>query len=626
MTRDLGPETVIDGRYRIGQRIGSGGMADVYLASDLQLDRQVAVKILHRRFAQDPEFVERFRREASNAAGLQHQHIVSVYDRGEWDGTYYIAMEYLQGRSLKQIINDYGPLDPALAADLASQILRAERFAHRRGVVHRDIKPHNVIVDDDGLATVTDFGIARAGASDMTQTGSIMGTAQYLSPEQAQGHEVGPQSDLYSTGVVLYEMATGRLPFDGESAVAIAMKQVGEAPPDPLSVNPSIPPALGAVILKALEKDPARRFADADAFIAALDAAQQGIFPDTPALPPPPRALSAPDQTQAGMTGATLAAATAGGAGNGAGEGDGSDGPGRRWWIFVAAGVVAAAAVIALLLILRAPQVPVPAVVGSQEAEAQTILKKAGFESESVRKQSDSPKGQVIAQDPAGGDRAGKGSTVTITVSDGPKSLPVPSVSGLTASQAKRRLENAGFNVRERKKPDDRVPVGDAVETLPPEGTPTPLGSTVTLIVSTGKEKVEVPSVVGQSSEDAQATLRGAGFGVSVTQKESSDAAPGTVIGQSPAGGTEADRGSTVAIEVAKKATTATVPNTVGTDEATAIDRIQGAGFRVSIERVPVSDEADEGTVVDQNPTGGKAPAGSTVTISVGRYVPPPGG
>ncbi|MFM9140287.1 MAG: protein kinase domain-containing protein, partial [Solirubrobacterales bacterium] len=339
MTRDLGPETVIDGRYRIERRIGSGGMADVYLASDLQLGREVAVKILHRRFAQDPEFVERFRREASNAAGLQHQHIVSVYDRGEWDGTYYIAMEYLQGRSLKQIIQDYGPLDPALAADLASQILRAERFAHRRGVVHRDIKPHNVIVDDDGLATVTDFGIARAGASDMTQTGSIMGTAQYLSPEQAQGQPVGPGSDLYSTGVVLYEMATGSLPFDGESAVAIAMKQVGEQPPAPRAVNPAVPPALEAVILKALEKDPARRFTSADEFIAALEAAQQGVFPDTAQVAVPVATPVAAGQTQAGMSGAALAA-------SGQEQGDGEDGgPSRRWWIFVAAGVVAAATV-----------------------------------------------------------------------------------------------------------------------------------------------------------------------------------------------------------------------------------------------------------------------------------------
>ncbi|MFM9022264.1 MAG: PASTA domain-containing protein, partial [Solirubrobacterales bacterium] len=206
-----------------------------------------------------------------------------------------------------------------------------------------------------------------------------------------------------------------------------------------------------------------------------------------------------------------------------------------------------------------------------------------------------------------------------------PRSLAVPSVSGLSASQARRRLENSGFKVREREKPDDKVPSGDAVETLPPEGTPTPLGSTVTLIVSTGKEKVEVPSVVGQSRQDADTTLRAAGFGVSITERESATAEPGTVISQDPAGGSEADRGSTVAIVVAKKATTATVPNTVGTDEGTAIDQIQGKGFRVSIERVPVSDEADEGTVVDQNPTGGRAPVGSTVTISVGRFVPPPG-
>ncbi|MFM9140510.1 MAG: PASTA domain-containing protein, partial [Solirubrobacterales bacterium] len=324
-------------------------------------------------------------------------------------------------------------------------------------------------------------------------------------------------------------------------------------------------------------------------------------------------------QTQAGMSGAALAA-------SGQEQGDGEDGgPSRRWWIFVAAGVVAAATVIALLLILRAPQVTVPSVVGSQEAEAQAVLEKAGFDTESQRRQSDSPRGQVIAQDPAGGDKAGRGSTVTLTVSDGPKSLPVPSVSGLSASQAKRRLENAGFNVREREKPDDKVPSGDAVETLPPEGTPTPLGSTVTLVVSTGKEKVEVPSVVGQSRQDADTTLRAAGFGVSITERESATAEPGPVISQDPAGGSEADRGSTVAIVVAKKATTATVPNTVGTDEATAIERIQGAGFRVSIERVPVGDEADEGTVVDQSPTGGRAPAGSTVTISVGRFVPPPG-
>ena len=202
-------DTVVDERYKVLNRIGSGGMADVYCAEDLQLGRRVALKLLYRRFAEDEEFVERFRREASSAAGLQHPNVVAVFDRGEFDGTYYIAMEYLEGRSLKQLVRQEGALDPDRAIDLVIQILKAARFAHRRGIVHRDIKPHNVIVDDEGRAKVTDFGIARAGASDMTETGSIMGTAQYLSPEQAQGHPVDARSDLYSIGVVLYELLTG---------------------------------------------------------------------------------------------------------------------------------------------------------------------------------------------------------------------------------------------------------------------------------------------------------------------------------------------------------------------------------------------------------------------------------
>src|SRR6202045_1224624 len=205
---ELEPGTIVDGRYRLVSRLGSGGMADVYLAEDQQLGRKVALKLLHRRFAEDPGFVERFRREAQAAAGLQHPNVVSVYDRGSYDGTYYIAMEYLPGRTLKQVIRQEAPLDPLRAIDITIQILKAARFAHGRGVIHRDLKPHNVIVDDNDHVKVTDFGIARAGASDMTETGSIMGTAQYLSPQQAQGHPVGATSDLYSVGIVLYEMLT----------------------------------------------------------------------------------------------------------------------------------------------------------------------------------------------------------------------------------------------------------------------------------------------------------------------------------------------------------------------------------------------------------------------------------
>ncbi|HEY5317602.1 MAG TPA: protein kinase, partial [Solirubrobacteraceae bacterium] len=224
---DLEPGTIVDGRYRVISRLGSGGMADVFCAEDQQLGRKVALKLLHHRFAEDPGFVERFRREAQAAAGLQHPNVVSVYDRGSHDDTYYIVMEYLPGRTLKQLIRDEAPLDPIRSIDITVQILRAARFAHRRGVIHRDLKPHNVMVEDDSdHIKVTDFGIARAGASDMTETGSIMGTAQYLSPEQAQGHAVSASSDLYSIGVVLYELLTGRLPFDAESAVTIALKHV----------------------------------------------------------------------------------------------------------------------------------------------------------------------------------------------------------------------------------------------------------------------------------------------------------------------------------------------------------------------------------------------------------------
>jgi eukaryotic-like serine/threonine-protein kinase len=268
------PETIIDGRYRVLSRLGSGGMADVYLAEDRLLGRQLAVKVLHHHFAEDQEFVERFRREASSAAGLSHPNIVGIFDRGEWNGTYYIAMEYVAGRSLKTVVREQGALDPATAIDIVTQILRAARFAHKRGVIHRDLKPHNVILDEEGRARVTDFGIARAGASDMTLTGSIMGTAQYLSPEQAQGHAVSGRSDLYAVGIILYELLTGAVPFDGETAVAIAFKQVSAEPRAPSELQPGVPGALDAVVLRALAKDPARRFADAEEFIAALQQAR----------------------------------------------------------------------------------------------------------------------------------------------------------------------------------------------------------------------------------------------------------------------------------------------------------------------------------------------------------------
>jgi len=391
MTERLASETIVDGRYRVLRRIGSGGMADVYCAEDLQLGRQIALKVLHGRFAADDEFVERFRREASSAAGLNYQHVVSIYDRGEWDGTYYIAMEFLDGRSLKAIIQQEAPLDPARAIDLTVQVLRAARFAHRRGIIHRDLKPHNVIVDEEGRAKVTDFGIARAGASDMTQTGSIMGTAQYLSPEQAQGFAVSEPSDLYSVGIILYELLTGRVPFEGESAVTIALKQVNERPVPPSTFNRAVGPGLEAVVLRALEKDPARRFPDADAFIAALEHACAALpagaaaapvagptvvepapLYETSIEPPPPLEEVYEDEAA-----------------------------GRRWWLWLV-GLLAVAALAAGAFFLFGresgpPQVAVPNVVGADQAAAEARLTREGFATRAVTQTSEErPKGEVI--------------------------------------------------------------------------------------------------------------------------------------------------------------------------------------------------------------------------------------
>ena len=266
--------SIVDARYRVHNRIGAGGTATVYCAEDMRLGRRIALKVLHHSLADEREWVERFWREACRAAGLHHRHIVSIYDRGEWDGTHYIVMEYVAGRSLKSIIREQAPLEPQRAIDLTLQILRAARFIHRRDIIHRDLKPDNAIVDDTGRLKVTDFGIARAaGRSDITRTDSILGTVRYMSPEQARGRALNGASDLYSIGVILYELLAGRVPFEDQNAVTVALKHVNERPVPPSSFNASVTPALESIVMRALEKAPESRFPDADAFIGALERA-----------------------------------------------------------------------------------------------------------------------------------------------------------------------------------------------------------------------------------------------------------------------------------------------------------------------------------------------------------------
>jgi eukaryotic-like serine/threonine-protein kinase len=601
--------TIIDNRYRVEARIGSGGMADVYLAEDSLLGRKVAVKLLQHRFAEDQEFVERFRREASSAAGLSHPNVVSVFDRGEWDGTYYIAMEYLPGRSLKSVVREHGALDPNDAIDIVMQILLAARFAHRRGIIHRDIKPHNVILDEEGRAKVTDFGIARAGASDMTLTGSIMGTAQYLSPEQAQGHAVTETSDLYSVGVVLYELLTGSVPFEGDSAVTIALKQVSDDPVPPRARNPHVGPALDAVVMRALVKDPGARFQSADEFIAALGQAREGIMPPatTPnGAPTTPVPLLMP----AGVRGEAVP------------PDEPPGGRSRALWLFAAAALAAIVAVLALVLLSpSAARVTVPDVTGKTQAVAVATLKRAGLNPKvSLAANASVASGLVIGETPPSGTIVAKGSSVNVVVSSGPGSQALANLAGKKSADAVKILRDDGFLPSTQSQSSETIPKGLVISTNPSAGTEVQVGSPVTVLVSSGPAQVSVPNVTGESQANATAALAAAGLKVSVSKREVPEPQPGTVISQSPSASSQAKVGSSVAIVVAQAPQKVAVPNVVGQSEEQAMATLSGQGFTSATVTRTVTDPTKNGIVVQQSPAAGaKAAKGASVTLAVGR-------
>jgi serine/threonine-protein kinase len=617
------PGTIIDGRYKVLERIGSGGMAEVYLAEDQLLGRQLAVKVLYRHFAEDQEFVERFRREASSAAGLSHPNIVGIFDRGEWNGTYYISMEYVPGRSLKTIVREQGALAPATAIDIAIQILRAARFAHKRGVIHRDLKPHNVIVDEEGRARVTDFGIARAGASDMTMTGSIMGTAQYLSPEQAQGHPVSAPSDLYSIGVILYELLTGEIPFEGETAVAIAFKQVSAEPRAPSELNPALPPSLDAIVLRALAKDPVARYASADEFIAALQHERGALLVHSGAT----ATAAAEDRRSAYVApppAGPLKLAPGGGLGE---EGDllagesGRSGSAWLWWAL--AGVLVAALVVLALLLLPTggSTVAVPNVTGQAEQVASTTLRRAGLSVAASQVSSTTvASGLVVSQSPLGGSRAKKGASVSIAVSSGPGSATVTDVEGLSAAQAVARLRKAGFEPTTKGEASTTVAAGHAVATDPPAGSELKVGGAVTVLVSSGPAPVRVPDLTGQTREGAEAAITNAGLAVgSVTSRASASQTPGTVLSQSPGSGTSLAAGGKVDLVVAKAPQEIAVPGVVGQNEAQAAAALGAAGFAPKTASAATTEPSQVGIVLQQSPAAGaRAKKGATVTITVG--------
>lgn len=548
-------------RYKLTERVGLGGMAEVYRAEDNVLGRTVAVKVMLPQYAADPTFTKRFRQEAASAANLQSPYIVSIYDWGLDGETYYIVMEFLRGTDLKTAIKERGAINQRKAAEIGSQVAQALSVAHAGGIIHRDIKPQNIMIQPDGNIKVMDFGIARAGDAGLSQTATVLGTAHYVSPEQAQGKELTGASDIYSLGVVLYEATTGKLPFDGQDAVSVAVKQVNELPAPPSTINPNIDPALEAIIMKAMEKDPERRFKDASEMRHILNDYLAGrpinLGDDISGLKTQVMGGVAPVNGTAVMN-------PVGGANGDAGRttvnkayaadanDEGKKKSKRNVVIGVVVALLAVIGIVAAAMALGGNQemVNVPDVSNKPIAEARSELQAAGFTigTETEVYNPDVEAGNVVSTDPAAGVQAAKGSSVNITISKGTEQVTVPDLRGMSADEAQRVLASYGLNGQQ----GDTVFSDDVEENRVAQqdiaaGTTTYKGDTITFHLSKGPETASVPNVQGLDFETARDRLEAAGFTVSLQWRDDS-AAVNTVIRQSVTG--TAKLGTTITLTI----------------------------------------------------------------------------
>jgi beta-lactam-binding protein with PASTA domain/predicted Ser/Thr protein kinase len=593
-----GTPRLLGGRYQVGELIGRGGMAEVHAGHDTRLGRTVAIKMLRSDLARDPAFLSRFRREAQSAAGLNHPAIVAVYDSGEDHETEsggatvalpYIVMEYVQGRTLREILTEKKVMDPAEAARVTEGVLDALSYSHRMGIVHRDIKPANVMLTPFGEIKVMDFGIARAiadSAATMTQTQSVIGTAQYLSPEQAQGNPVDARSDLYSTGCLLYELLTGRTPFIGGSPVSIAYQHVGQAPQPPSAYQPGLSADLDAVVLHSLVKDRDARYQDAAQFRVDLAAARSGLPISSAAHGTaagaalaegalsgaaamggdPTMAMRSADATQVVETPVGRPHNTATLPAIGRDPAEVQPKRHRATYVLLALAVVVALALLGLAgkAVFNAnnepPKVTVPTVLNLTQAQAEAKLRSAGFNPVATFAINPAAKGKVIDQSPQAGEKFPANTKVAITVSSGPGQTVVPDVTGQSADSAKVTLAALGLTVGSVQTVDDpSLDKGKVVATVPAAGETVPAGSAVVLKVASGK--VKVPDEVGADRGTAQQALSDLKLKTKTTFKDSADKPEGTVLTQTHVGET-VDAGTVINLVVAQTPQPTTPPTT----------------------------------------------------------------
>ena len=615
------------GRYEVRSLIGRGGMAEVHLGFDTRLSRVVAIKMLRRDLAQDSIFQARFRREAQSAASLNHPNIVAVYDTGEEIiedavgrsiAVPYIVMEYVEGHTVKDLISDGTAVPINEAVEIVSGVLSALDYSHANHLVHRDIKPGNIMLTSDGKIKVMDFGIARAltdSQATMTQTNAVVGTAQYLSPEQARGETVDARSDLYSTGVVLFELLTGRPPFKGDSAVAVAYQHVEQIPPTPSSILSDIPDSLDRVVLKALAKNREDRYPTAAAMLSDLQRVSRGLDVAAPpadswateVLPTAGRvgaqtAATMPMSAVAPHGGGQATAATSTSLPPVAERADAAEEASKARKRRTA--IIASVVVIALLLIggsvwaltrrAAAPEtVAVPTVVGLSQANAKTQIEAAGFvwELNPEKVASDSvEEGSVASTDPAGGTQAEKGSTVRVTISSGPDSVVLPdNLVGMTPEDARKAIETLGlkWELDSSKVASDTVAEGKVAQTNPSPGSKVKAGQTIRVYLSSGSDEVEVPDLDGMSQDQARSALKAVGLELGNVTSVDSEKDKDRIVAQDPVTGTKVKKGTTIGVSVSNgKTAQVEIPTVVGTSSEDAQAQLKALGLNVTVEEV----------------------------------------